>query len=246
MRLSALWPTRRRQRANVFRNTTCYLGRAAPPFGLEMLAKKPEPPGRRPQFSPAINPPRYSEKAAGALHCVAQPMPQYSHPAPPACRVGRKCRARALRRDEYLALSAFSRCPKNGEMRRISASRLDIFQLMPISGACSPGDVWRDNASGALGKTRWRQPPNVFANAAFYLRRAPPPSGLEMLAKTRTARPSPPMRPRDKPAAQFEKEFGAFFAARDRCRYISILLPRPVGSGGSAAREPYAAANTAA
>ena len=93
------------------------------------------------------------------------------------------CRARAVRRDEYLILRARISDAMSDHMRRIPAiQRREIFQMMSISGARIYGYVWRNNASGDLRPTRWRRRLNVFPNAAFYLGRAPPPSGLEMLA----------------------------------------------------------------
>ena len=74
-------------------------------------------PGLLPQFSPAIYPPRYSAKVAVALLCVARPRPLYSRPALPACRIGRKRRARTVRRDVRIALSAHLHAPKNGLRR---------------------------------------------------------------------------------------------------------------------------------
>ena len=56
----------------------------------------------------------------------------------------------------------------------------------------------------ALGHTRRRQVPYIFADAAFYLGSAPPPSRLGYFTQdTRTDRPSPPFQLRDRPVALF-------------------------------------------
>ena len=104
-------------RPNVFAEAAYYSGRSPPPSGLETLATKRAPPGHRPRFSRAINPPRYSVKITGAFLFAARPMPLYSRATLPACRVGRRCRAQAVRREEYPDLSPYVRGPEKELVR---------------------------------------------------------------------------------------------------------------------------------
>ena len=89
-----------------------------------------------PQFSPSIGQPRYSYKAAVALIRVERPL--YSRPARLACRVGRKFRARTLRRDEYLALSAQILAPN----RELNATKFRHSAALPISTDAYIGDMY--------------------------------------------------------------------------------------------------------
>ena len=108
---------------------------------------KTAPPGRiqgphaRAQFSPATGPPRYSKKATVALLGAERPL--YSLPAPLDFRVGRKYRARTirrartLRRDEYIALSAQILAPK----RELNATKFRHSAALPISADVYFGDM---------------------------------------------------------------------------------------------------------
>ena len=91
--------------------------------------RNPAPPGQSPppQFSPAIGPPRYSGKATVAMRRAERPL--YGRPALLACRVGRKFRARTVRRDEYLALSAQVRAPNH----ELNSTKFRHSAALPIS-----------------------------------------------------------------------------------------------------------------
>ena len=124
----ALGTTRWRRRPRIFTDAASLL------FGdatQEARTARPNPP----QFSPAIDPPRYSKKAAVALTRVGRPL--YSRLALLACRVGRKFRARTLRRDEYLALSAQIRAPN----RELNATKFRHSSALPISTDVYIGDM---------------------------------------------------------------------------------------------------------
>ena len=86
-----------------FPHAACYLGRAPPPAGLEMLSRTPASSGPLPKFRPAIGPRRCTTKATIALHFAARSTPLYSHPALPARRAGRGRLERTVRRDERRA-----------------------------------------------------------------------------------------------------------------------------------------------
>ena len=74
-------------------------GARAAALWLESFTQESRTARPSPQIKPLDRPPRYSENAT-----IARPRALYSHSALPACRVGRKCRARTVRRDERRSL----------------------------------------------------------------------------------------------------------------------------------------------
>ena len=80
-----------------------------------MLSANPEPPGRLPQYN-AINA-RSSRERQSAIFFSPSGRCRYISTPLPACRVAWGQRARAIRRDEYVAFSAYAHCPKNVQMR---------------------------------------------------------------------------------------------------------------------------------
>ena len=68
--------------------SACYLGREPPPYGLEIVPMKPEPPDHRPHFSPSVGRRAFRKMPPSRGRC------SYIAIALPACRVGRKRRAR--------------------------------------------------------------------------------------------------------------------------------------------------------
>ena len=97
-----------------------------------LAALRPRP---APRFIPGIDPSSYSKKATVALTRVGRPL--YSRPALLAFWVGGKFRARTIRRDEYLALSAQTRSPN----RELSATEFRHPSALPISTDVYIGDM---------------------------------------------------------------------------------------------------------
>ena len=104
---------------------------------------RPEPPGQIPR-PPAATPrpnsaPRYthcySKKATVALTRAERPL--YRRPAHLACRIGRKCRARALHRDDYFALIAQNRAPN----RDLNETKFRHSTSLPHSADVYIGDM---------------------------------------------------------------------------------------------------------
>ena len=95
----------------------------------------PRCPAKSPQFSPAIDPPRYSEMTTVAWILVDRPL--YILHSLLACRVGRMFRARTLRRDEYPALSAQIRSPN----LELNAKKFRHSAALPISTDVYIGDM---------------------------------------------------------------------------------------------------------
>ena len=112
-----------------------------------MWPRQPEPPGQIPPQHPPTRthptrpiqrldrPTALFEKATVALRRVERPL--YSRPALLACRVGRGRRARTLRRDEYLALSAQIRAPN----RELNATKFRHLAALQISTDVYFGDI---------------------------------------------------------------------------------------------------------
>ena len=132
----ALGTTRWRRRPRIFTDAAPLLFGDAAKEARAALPP-PNPPARppAPKFIPAIDPPRYSGKATVALTRVGRPL--YIRPALLACRVGRKFRARTLRRDEHLDLSAQIRAPNRG----LNATKFRHLSALPVSTDVYIGDM---------------------------------------------------------------------------------------------------------
>ena len=87
MRLGALWHTRWRQRPKFYR-IRLLLGESAAALWVGYVSRETRTARPSPPFIPLVSPPPYSVTEAGVFPSSARPMPLYSHPALPACRVG--------------------------------------------------------------------------------------------------------------------------------------------------------------